>query len=55
MMLCTGIASAETHLIIGTYNIRYRTPLDQTEDPATNKFWDVRADAVAQSKMPAST
>ncbi len=49
MMLCTGIASAETHLIIGTYNIRDRTPLDQTEDPATNKFWDVRADAVAQT------
>lgn len=49
LLLGCGFAFAETHLIVGTYNIRYRTPNDRTDDPATNKFWDVRADAVAQT------
>lgn len=43
------LASAGANLTVGTYNIRYRTLLDYTDDPATNKYWDARADNVAQT------
>ena len=42
-------ASAASTLILGTYNIRYRTLTDKTDDPATNKYWDARADNVART------
>lgn len=42
-------ASAGANLTLGTYNIRYRTLTDKTDDPATNKYWDARADNVAQT------
>ncbi len=45
--LCSFHADAK--LVLGTYNIRMRTLTDLTEDPATNRFWDVRADAVCRT------
>lgn len=42
-------AFAGATLTLGTYNIRYRTLADKTDDPATNKYWDARADNVART------
>lgn len=43
------LAPAGANITLGTYNIRYRTLLDKTDDPATDKYWDARADNVAQT------
>lgn len=48
MAACLG-ASAGANLTLGTYNIRYRTLVDKTDDPTTNKYWDARADNVART------
>lgn len=48
-ILGCGLASSEAQLVIGTYNVRVRTLKDKTEDPATNRFWDIRSDAVIQT------
>lgn len=42
-------AAAEATLTLGTYNIRYRSLGDKTDDPTTNKYWDARADNVART------
>ena len=38
-----------TQLTIGTYNVRFRTLGDKTDDEATNKYWDARADNVIRT------
>lgn len=45
----TLAASAGANITLGTYNIRYRTLADKTDDSATNQYWDARADNVAQT------
>ncbi len=49
IVLGCGLASAEAQLVIGTYNVRTRTLNDQTNDPATNRYWDIRSEAVMQT------
>ncbi len=44
-----SVAWAGANLTLGTYNVRLRTLSDKTDDPATNKYWDVRADYVART------
>lgn len=46
---CAGTVNAEATFIAGNYNIRYRTLVDKTDNPATNKYWDARCDNVAQT------
>lgn len=43
------VANAGATFVAGNYNIRYRTLVDKTDDPATNKYWDARYDNVAQT------
>ena len=49
LLAATLQAGAEATLTLGTYNIRYRTLADHTEDPATDKYWDARAENVAKT------
>lgn len=53
LLLCTAIcafsANAEATFVAGNYNLRYRTLVDKTDDPATNKYWDARCGNVAQT------
>ncbi len=46
---CAASANAGATFVAGNYNIRYRTLVDKTDDPATNKYWDARCDNVAQT------
>ncbi|MBD5233048.1 MAG: hypothetical protein HDS65_02590 [Bacteroidales bacterium] len=47
--LASSMAWAGANLTLGTYNVRLRTLTDKTDDPATNKYWDARADYVART------
>ncbi len=49
IVLGCGLTAAEAQLVIGTYNVRTRTLNDQTNDPATNRYWDIRSEAVMQT------
>lgn len=49
LCLLAGGSAQSAELVLGTYNIRTRTLQDKTDDPATNRYWDIRADRVVQT------